>query len=258
MPASNTLGNVQMSWFDDIRLGDHPLETDLLDPNTGEVLETLNGGDRTVGDGAEPDSPLETIAQVAEPGMVRGAVLPTNAFCAPCASCTYIDSMISGFISFPGDVDWYKLPAVRAGSRITADLTNLPLDADLVLYGPSGISSSPSVFPNAQSRNTTASSARALKRAAAGRSPCRRAYSIRILPQPGQSMPNNSLVGHVGIGPPGVVGSAIQTAQQPHAASAATPAGAHRRCRTDVCRSRHCDINTPTILRSPALSRRRQ
>ena len=39
---------------------------------------------------------------------------------------------------------------VRAGSRITADLTDLPFDADLVLYGPAGLSTAPSVFPNAQ------------------------------------------------------------------------------------------------------------
>ena len=36
---------------------------------------------------------------------------------------------------------------VRAGSRITADLTNLPFDADLVLYGPAGISSPPLRVP---------------------------------------------------------------------------------------------------------------
>lgn len=58
--------------------------------------------------------------------------------------------MLARYISNPGDVDWYQIQNVRAGSRITADLTDLPFDADLVLYGPAGIASAPSVFPNAQ------------------------------------------------------------------------------------------------------------
>ena len=91
------------------------------------------------------------------PGFVRTPVLPVNAegCSASDASCVgrdpgYVDAMLPGFISFPGDVDWFRIPNVRAGARITADLTNLPLDADLVLYGPAGISSAPSVFPSAQ------------------------------------------------------------------------------------------------------------
>ena len=33
---------------------------------------------------------------------------------------TYIDDLIPGFISSPGDIDWYELPGVRAGSRISS------------------------------------------------------------------------------------------------------------------------------------------
>ncbi|WP_331205564.1 CD225/dispanin family protein [Mycobacterium avium] len=38
------------------------------------------------------------------------------------------------------------------------------------------------------------------------------AYTMRRLPQPGQSTPSSALVGHTGSGPPGVVGSPAQTA----------------------------------------------
>jgi hypothetical protein len=58
--------------------------------------------------------------------------------------------MLPGFIGEPGDYDWFMVQDVRAGSRITADLTNLPIDLDLVLYGPAGIAGAPSVFPSAQ------------------------------------------------------------------------------------------------------------
>ena len=52
-----------------------------------------------------------------------------------------------GFISTDRDIDWYRLGDVPAGSRITADLTNLPVDADLVLYGPPASTSRPPLFP---------------------------------------------------------------------------------------------------------------
>ena len=51
-------------------------------------------------------------------------------------------------------------------------------------------------------------------------------YSIRKLPQPGQSIPNNALVGHTGSGPCGLVGSPAQIAAHTSVVDAATMSGA--------------------------------
>ena len=45
------------------------------------------------------------------------------------------------------------------------------------------------------------------------------------MPQPGHVMPNRAFVGHTGVGPPGVVGSATASAAHPHTAPAATRSG---------------------------------
>jgi len=66
--------------------------------------------------------------------------------------------------------------------------------------------------------------------------PCNTEYSIRSLPNPGQSMPSSALVGQTGSGPPGVVGSAIHTAVQKSPAPAATASGAPRRMSAGCCR----------------------
>lgn len=48
---------------------------------------------------------------------------------------------------------------------------------------------------------------------------------MRIEPQPGQLNPNSAFVGHSGITPPGVCGSAAAMAQHAHTAAAPTASG---------------------------------
>jgi hypothetical protein len=78
----------------------------------------------------------------------------------------------------------------------------------------------------AHSNSPIATRARALNLAAASRLPCISEYSIRKLPHPGQSIPNNALVGHTGSGPCGVVGSPTQIAAHASVVPAATISGA--------------------------------
>ena len=131
-----------------------PSPTASSTPN-GTVIVDGGSVPFNVQDGAEPNSPVEAIAKYgtyADNGRVPILPVNPNGCSASSNSCTgkdptYIDELIPGFISFPGDIDWYELPGVRAGSRISVDLTNLPLDADLVLYGPSGTGTPPTLFP---------------------------------------------------------------------------------------------------------------
>ncbi|MGH2513318.1 MAG: PPC domain-containing protein, partial [Candidatus Limnocylindrales bacterium] len=119
----------------------------------GALLDTTSVDPPPVQDGAEPNAPVEdpSLYDSGREALFDFPVNPNGCSSAN-GSCagrdpTYLDAMIPGYISYSGDVDWYQLPNVKAGSRINADLTNLPLDADLVLYGPSGITNSPTLFP---------------------------------------------------------------------------------------------------------------
>jgi len=108
--------------------------------------------------GATVDTIFISVAPVVDPQAGRWVDaripdLPLNpAGCSAAeASCSgkdrvYVDTLASGHVT-SGERDWFRLRDVRQGTRITADLTNLPSDADLVLYGPSGITNSPSAFP---------------------------------------------------------------------------------------------------------------
>ncbi len=137
-----------------LQLGPTSASYRVLDPS-GPVVDPGSTLTVSLKDGAEPNTPQEEIAQLgfySDNGRVPVLPVNPNGCSASDASCTgrdpnYIDAMIPGFISTPGDVDWYELPGVRAGSRISVDLANLPLDADLVLYGPAGTKSSPTLFP---------------------------------------------------------------------------------------------------------------
>lgn len=114
----------------------------VTDPATGTTVDTIGLVPGQVRDGQEgrwvdariPDLPLN-------PDGCSAA----DASCAGKANL-YVDALASGHLS-PRDRDWFRLRNVRKGTRITADLTNLPSDADLVLYGPAGITNSPSAFP---------------------------------------------------------------------------------------------------------------
>ena len=126
---------------------------------TVPVPVSLVAADGSVTGSTEFELPLEEWSEPNSPDEEWGAFtpeMPTNpdACSATSPSCAgldaaYIDAMIPGFIDRAADVDWYVLPDVRAGARVAADLTNLPLDADVVLYGPSGIATSPTLFPAA-------------------------------------------------------------------------------------------------------------
>ena len=165
-----------MSWFDDIRLGDHPLETQLLDPDTGEVRRDHHrqrrpdrrgrrraelprrdhrAGRRTwrrprAGPAGQTRRLLRRLAIVHGQGPELDRLDDPGLHQLPRATSTGTSS-----------------PDVRAGSRITVDLTNLPLDADLVLYGPSGISSRPDALPE-RPRTCPAGSSRTRASASAG------------------------------------------------------------------------------------------
>ncbi len=155
----NTTGSsdaidVRVYWANAVQLGPSTASYRELTP-TGTVVDPGATLPFNVQDGSEPNSPVEEIAlggSYAENGRVPKMPVNPNGCSASSNSCTgtdptYIDDLIPGFISSPGDIDWYELPGVRAGSRISVDLTNLPLDADLVLYGPSGAGTPPTLFP---------------------------------------------------------------------------------------------------------------
>ena len=153
--ASDTLSGVRLSFMDNSRIGSHPIDFQLED-SSNTVLQTSTYDFLDSVDGAEPNTPLEAI-KAGNQGFVGIRDVPYNAGgCTSLdASCTgrspiHTDALLSGYINQPGDIDWYRMQNVRAGSRISADLTDLPFDADLVLYGPAGLSTAPSVFPNTQ------------------------------------------------------------------------------------------------------------
>ena len=155
LPANSGLLNVRLAMMDNIRLGQQRIEEQLVDL-AGNIVASGTFLALATVDGAEPNTPLETIP-AGLPGFTRVPNIPYNAggCSALDASCVgrsplFVDALLTGFIDEPGDVDWYQIQVVRAGSRITADLTNLPFDADLVLYGPAGLATAPSAFPNAQ------------------------------------------------------------------------------------------------------------
>jgi uncharacterized protein YjbI with pentapeptide repeats len=155
--GAGKLNSFELTYENSLHLGanDVDFEMHALD---GTLISTAGGGGPNVLDAAEPNSPIEdpTIQDSGRSVKIAFPVDP-NGCSSQSPSCTgldptYIDAMVAGYISYPGDLDWYYLPSVRAGSRISADLTNLPLDADLVLYGPSGIATSPTLFPPSTSK----------------------------------------------------------------------------------------------------------
>ncbi|HLY15207.1 MAG TPA: PxKF domain-containing protein [Candidatus Limnocylindrales bacterium] len=156
IPAGS-LESFELTYENSLHLGANDVDFEMraLD---GTLISTASGGGPAVQDAAEPNSPIEdpTIEDSGRSDQIAFPINPagcsgTSPSCTGAAS-TYIDAMVAGYISYPGDLDWYYLPNVRAGSRISADLTNLPLDADLVLYGPPGISTSPTLFPPSTSK----------------------------------------------------------------------------------------------------------
>jgi uncharacterized protein YjbI with pentapeptide repeats len=155
--APGALVSFELTYENSLHLGANNVDFDMraLD---GTLVSTSSGGGPDVLDAAEPNSPIEDPSIQNSGRSVKIAFPIDPSGCSSQSpSCTgldstYIDAMVAGYISYPGDLDWYYLPNVRAGSRISADLTNLPLDADLVLYGPSGISTSPTLFPPSTSK----------------------------------------------------------------------------------------------------------
>jgi len=146
LPVTTPDTAVELVFFFDnpIRLGRVTLEASLVAAD-GSVADTAETG-MLLEENVEPNSPGEGG---------RAAPMPPDPTCSvPSPNCAPldtedVDAMVPGFIDRMGDVDWYVMRDVRAGARVAADLTNLPLDADVVLYGPSGIATSPSLFPEA-------------------------------------------------------------------------------------------------------------
>jgi len=148
--APGGLGDFFISFDNGLQLGPQSMTTEMRSP-TGDLVASEVEGNPNVVDASEPNAPVE------DPAFSSGDPLrnvPVNSggcssLPATCAGTdpTYVDDLVTGYISYRNDVDWYQLPNVRAGSRISADLTNLPLDADLVLYGPSSIPTPPTLFP---------------------------------------------------------------------------------------------------------------
>lgn len=148
--AAGSLGDFFITFANGLQLGPQSMTTEMRSP-AGDLVASEVEGNPDVVDAAEPNAPVE------DPGFNVGNPLrsiPVNgngcsSLSVACtgADPTYIDDLVTGYISSRSDVDWYNLPNVRAGSRISADLTNLPLDADLVLYGPSSIPTPPTLFP---------------------------------------------------------------------------------------------------------------
>ena len=136
--SAGSLGDVTVTWKPGLRLGPGEVRWGLR-TLAGDPLSETGFDLPYTEDGAEPNSPGEVnFADYRIPG------LPSNPGSDP-----VVDTLVTGYVSRPGDIDWYALADVEAGSRITADLTNLPLDADLVLYGPGGLAISPTLFPAA-------------------------------------------------------------------------------------------------------------
>ena len=144
----DTLYTVSIAWLPGIRLGESGFDVSVLDHVTGATEDSRTNATPSVIDGAEPNTPLEALAfGTSSPASRRVPLVPVNPNGCSSAnsSCTgrdttYADALLPGYIDRTGDVDWYRIPNVKAGTRITADLTDLPVDADLVLYGPAGIS----------------------------------------------------------------------------------------------------------------------
>ncbi|HEX5917054.1 MAG TPA: PxKF domain-containing protein [Nocardioides sp.] len=139
-------GSSELVFFFDnpVRLGRETLDASLIAAD-GSVADTAETA-MLLEENVEPNSPDE--------GGTAAPMPPDPTCSVPSPNCDPpdtedIDAMVPGFIDRAGDVDWYVMRDVRAGARVAADLTNLPLDADVVLYGPSGIAISPTLFPDA-------------------------------------------------------------------------------------------------------------
>ena len=147
----DTLYTITIAWLPGIRLGQSGFDVAVLDHATGVVEGSQTNASPSVIDGSEPNTPLEALAfGTSSPAARRVPQVPVNANGCSSAnsSCTgrattYADALLPGYIDRTGDADWYAIPSVKAGTRITADLTDLPVDADLVLYGPAGIGTTP-------------------------------------------------------------------------------------------------------------------
>ena len=57
------------------------------------------------------------------------------------------DTLAIGHTSVPGQPSYLKVPVPPAGTRVSVLLSHLPIDADLVVYSPSGDSTAPSSAP---------------------------------------------------------------------------------------------------------------
>jgi uncharacterized protein YjbI with pentapeptide repeats len=135
-PAGTGPGAVHLEWKAGSTLGTIAITYGVAALD-GTVIEQKTATFSDILDGSEPNSTADG------PFFNRRMPsLPVNPGHDP-----YIDTLATGYISTDKDVDWFELGDVAAGSRITADLTNLPVDADLVLYGPDDLDISPSLFP---------------------------------------------------------------------------------------------------------------
>ncbi len=154
--------HLNANWQASSILGREGVDFAMTDPATGAVQSKRIMMEHALVDGQEPNTPNEYLdLRRTNPTFANGLpvedripTLPVNERgCSTISeSCvgldrTYIDTLGSGHISSAGDIDWFQIPRVRAGTRLTADLSNLPADADLVLYGPAGTASTPSLFP---------------------------------------------------------------------------------------------------------------
>lgn len=137
-------------------LGPVSFEVAVVDHATGAVTSSARFEETPAVDPVEPSTPQELLPYSLQAGVSREDFIPVLPYnprgCSPAlATCpkelVFTDDLVAGYLGSVGDVDWYRLPEVKAGTRIMADLTNLPLDADLVLYGPKGLDQAPTLFP---------------------------------------------------------------------------------------------------------------
>ena len=63
------------------------------------------------------------------------------------ATLLLADTLAIGHTSVPGQPSYLKVPVPPAGTRVSVLLSHLPIDADLVVYSPSGNSTAPSSAP---------------------------------------------------------------------------------------------------------------
>ena len=101
------------------------------------VSVLLNGaGASTTASAPETDGGV-TVADTAEPGNDSTGAAPAIA----------ADQLVIGHLATAGDIDYYSLAAPPAGTHVHVLLSHLPVDGDLVVYGPADSTASPAAAP---------------------------------------------------------------------------------------------------------------